>query len=999
MDNLSQFLVEKDGQPRLIISNGDLPHFLISADAAVESGRMDEAIHILNDQEVEAVRHMVEHNPSRTDVMFALAVVLHKTGQLHQAEEWYEKILEIEPHALVLHELGRVCWGTGRLSEAIRYQRKAIEAWPNNERLLDRLAEYLMRTGKTQEGIGTLRKAVEKAPGNAKIHSNLLLTLHYLPEPDRQMIFDEHKRWGRIHSLPGRARTSHTNSPDPDRRIRIGYISPDFNMHPVAYFFEPLLEGHDREVVEVYGYGNVHFPDQTTERLKRKFDHYRNVWQLGDDALARMIEKDGIDILIDLAGHSGNNRLSMLAHKPAPVQVTYLGYPDTTGLETIDYFLTDELADPPQSQRFYTEELIFLTNGFLCYEPSDFAPPVTSLPAERKGYITFGSFNTNLKLNPYIMSLWAQVLRANDSSRLLLKFRGGGDEEVRNHYLDQFEQLGISRERVQICGFDPLIEYLKAYNEVDIMLDTYPFNGATITCEALWMGVPTISLVGESHISRVGSSILSRVGLESLVASTPQEYVAKAAALAGEPQTLARIRTSIRQRVAGSSLCDAKGFARNVEGAYRKMWRKWCSSKGLEAGGVIDLPEETRTERAPSSEQTVAKNGMLQFDISENNNLRFVVSKDSLPPSLLKANAAAELGHIEQATGLINDQTVEAVRQMAQEDPSRVDVMFTLAAIFNKTQQLDKAEEWYKKVLKRQPHPLVLFELGNICRNTGRLSEAVEHQRKAVGLSPDSVELQTTLAEYLIRMGQVREGIGLLRKAVDKAPDKVNHSKFLWHLHHQPELNQQMLFDEHKRWSSLHAPPGRAKASHDNMPAPDRRLRIGYISPDFCGHSVAFFFEPLLDEHNHEAVETYGYGNVSFQDEITERLKGKFDHYRNICGMKDEAVVRMIEQDRIDILVDLAGHTAGNRLLVMACKPAPVQVTYLGYPDTTGMEAIDYRLTDALAEGLKAQRFYTEELVYLPNGFLCYKPADFALPVSPPPVQRKGHITFGSFNC
>ncbi|MGD8500492.1 MAG: tetratricopeptide repeat protein, partial [Phycisphaerales bacterium] len=482
MDSLSQFLVEKDGQPQLVVSNGELPRFLISADAAVESGRMDEAARILNDRAIEAVRHVVEQDPSRTDAMFALAVVLHKTGQLDGAEEWYKKILEIEPHALVLHELGRICWGTGHLSEAIRYQRKAIEAWPNNERLLDRLAEYLMRTGKTQEGINALRKAVEKAPGNTKIHSNLLLSLHYLPEQDRQMVFDEHKRWGRIHSFAGRARTSHNNTPDPDRRIRIGYISPDFNMHPVAYFFEPLLEGHDRNAVEVYGYGNVHFPDQTTDRLKRKFDHYQSVWQLGDEALARTIEKDGIDILIDLAGHSGNNRLPMLAYKPAPVQVTYLGYPDTTGLETIDYFLTDELVDPPQSQRFYTEELIFLTNGFLCYRPSDSAPAVTSLPAERKGYITFGSFNTNLKLNPYIMSLWAQVLKANDGSRLLLKFRGGGDEEIRNHYLGQFEQLGISRERVQVCGFEPLIEYLKAYGEVDIMLGTYPFNGATITC-------------------------------------------------------------------------------------------------------------------------------------------------------------------------------------------------------------------------------------------------------------------------------------------------------------------------------------------------------------------------------------------------------------------------------------------------------------------------------------------------------------------------------------
>jgi len=567
-----------------------LPEFLVSAAAEVESGRIEQAAELLDDRVVEIVWEIFEKDPSRADMIFELARLLGKVGRDNAAEQCYKRLLAVNPSAAAYNRLGCLCQYTGRMSEAVEYQRNAVQAEPDRPELWANLARVLMETGDMQEGVDLLRKAVEKMPGNPQAGSNLLLRLHQMPELNRQMLFDEHTRWGMIYAPATLAKTVHDNAAEPDRRLRVGYISPDFRRHSVAYFFESLLDGHDRHEVELYGYGSIEFQDQITGRFAEKFDHYRNIRNLGDQAAAELIEQDGIDILVDLAGHVGDNRLLVLARKPAPIQVTYLGYPNTTGLEAIDYRLTDIQADPPQlgAQRFYTEELAFLPDGFLCYRPPDFAPPIAPLPAEEAGYITFGSFNNNCKINPTVIGLWSEILRANENSRLLLKLKGGNEALIRDRYLAAFEKAGLGPDRVDICGWMSPAEHLQSYARMDIALDTYPYNGTTTTCEALWMGVPTISLVGECHASRVGLSLLSRIGLEFFAASTPQEYVAKATALATNLPALAQIRSSMRARIATSGLCHARAFAAQVESAYRQMWQRWCRSRSHRRKRIID---------------------------------------------------------------------------------------------------------------------------------------------------------------------------------------------------------------------------------------------------------------------------------------------------------------------------------------------------------------------------------------------------------------------------
>lgn len=364
-------------------------------------------------------------------------------------------------------------------------------------------------------------------------------------------------------------------------------------MHATAYTFAPLLEAHDRDVVELYGYGSVSRPDGYSKHLQEKFDVYRDIRNASDEEAANLIEQDRIDILVAIGGHIGGNRLLVPARKPAPVQVDYGGL-NTTGMEQVDYRITDESLDPPELRQFYTEESICLPGGIYCYKPPDFAPPLAPPAAKQNGYVTFGSFSNNLKINRRVLALWAEVLKANAGAVLLMKFKEGDDPIMREYYLSRFGELGVDPKRIRIVGWKSPADHMRLYGQIDIALDTFPFNGCMTTLEGLWMGVPTISLVGNGMwLSRSGLSILSRLGLEFFAASNPQEYVAKATALAQNLDGLERIHNTLRQRMAASTLCDASRFARETEEAYRKMWRRWCQGKNVNAQSREAAPPRT----------------------------------------------------------------------------------------------------------------------------------------------------------------------------------------------------------------------------------------------------------------------------------------------------------------------------------------------------------------------------------------------------------------------
>jgi predicted O-linked N-acetylglucosamine transferase (SPINDLY family) len=542
--------------------------------AVGQMGQLNEAIALY--------RQAIALKPDYPQAFVNLGDALRLTGQLDEAIAANRQAIALKPdYAQTYNNLGNALGQRGQLEEAIAACRQSIALNPNISEAYYNLGIALGYNGQTSEAIAAYRQAIVLNPNSPQPHSNLIFTMHYDPDCDARAIAQEAARWNRQHAEPlKRYIQPHANDRDPDRRLRIGYVSPDLRQHSVAYFLENLLAQHNTASVDVFCYSDVARPDAMTARLQKCAAHWRDIVGLKDAQVDQKIREDRVDILVDLAGHTVGNRLLVFARKPAPVQVTYLGYPDTTGLTTIDYRLTDGYADPPGiADDSRSEQLVRLPDTFLCYRPSDNAPAVGPAPALAAGHVTFGSFNALAKINAPLVAIWSKILDGVPNSRMILKGLGMGTAGARQRILDFFATHQIAPNRVELIGWAASEkEHLQLYNRIDIALDTYPYHGTTTTCEAMWMGVPVVTLAGNAHVSRVGVSLLSNVGVPELIADSQEKYVRLASDLAHDPARLSSLRSTLRQRMAQSPLMDAPRFARNVEAAYRQMWRTWCGA-------------------------------------------------------------------------------------------------------------------------------------------------------------------------------------------------------------------------------------------------------------------------------------------------------------------------------------------------------------------------------------------------------------------------------------
>ena len=570
-------------------------------------------------------------------IMYTVALLLEETDQYERAAQCYTDMINsfkerpnTKELSLLYMKAGIINIKIGQCIQAIDYFSKAKELDPDNINIWNNFSGAIMKMGRIEESMDILREAIAIDPQFREGYSNLLLDYNYLPDAKASDIFEESKKWAQIQAPINLAYTNHDNSLDPHRKLRIGYISPDFRNHSVTFYFESLLDGHDRNKFEIYGYGNIEKPDGVTERLSDKFDFYRDINKVGDKEVVEFIMADSIDILVDLAGHTGRNRLHILAYKPAPIQVSYLGYPGTTGMSQVDYRLTDAIADTPDQQKYYTEKLVFLPNGFLCYNPGEVTFKIKELPMLHSDYITFSCFNNIAKLSPVIIKIWVDILNSVPNSRLLLKFSEGKDSQVREYYYNLFAEHGLEnpKERLIISGWLVQAEHFELYNNIDIALDTYPYNGTTTTCQALLMGVPVITLTGKHHASRVGLNILSRLDMQFFSAQSPEEYVKKAVALASKPEALTQIRATMRQRLAASPLCNYGLITKDIENAYRKMWHDYCCSKGVEIT-EIESHEDAAYKPRRYSSRTIIEN-IISADKFYQAGERVKASKDAM---------------------------------------------------------------------------------------------------------------------------------------------------------------------------------------------------------------------------------------------------------------------------------------------------------------------------------------------------------------------------------
>ncbi|MBI1195673.1 MAG: tetratricopeptide repeat protein [Gammaproteobacteria bacterium] len=533
----------------------------------------DEALRLLPDF-VEAYNHK--------------GTVLQLMGRHDEAETVYKRALALRPlYAEATLNLGTLHFECGRIEAALAAFRKAIEIRETFAEAWNNLGNCFIQAGLYQQGADAYEKALSLEQDYWEAASNRLMALHFDPELGTDDLFEAHHRWGdrRVRSASTSSATPAVSGSD-RRRLRIGYVSPDFRTHSVAYFIEPILRAHDLSRFEIYCYAEVNVSDATTKRIERIVPNWTNTCGVDDEELADRIRRDGIDILVDLAGHTQGNRLGVFALHPAPIQVSYLGYPDTTGLAAMDYRLTDAVTDPEGQDAGYRERLYRLPAGFLCYGPPQGAPDVSVRPSVRSGGITFASFNNLAKMNEQVVAIWAEILKEVPDARLLLKNRVFGDAFVRQRYIDLFARYGIAEQRLQMTGWTlDNRSHMAMYGEVDIALDTFPYNGTTTTCEAMWMGVPVITLAGRHHVGRVGMSLMDRLGLQALCATDVSEYISLAVKLANRPEKLDVLRASLRplMRV---RMCDALSFTQSLEQAYLDMWNETVgghmSVRGLE---------------------------------------------------------------------------------------------------------------------------------------------------------------------------------------------------------------------------------------------------------------------------------------------------------------------------------------------------------------------------------------------------------------------------------
>ena len=549
----------------------------------------------------------------QANLHYALGVIARGEEQLSVADREFQRALELEPdyplclntYGLMLRDLGRINAARNCFEQALHYQSSFAEAMNN-------LGSVLKDVGQLQQGLHWLRRSAELLPDNPVIQSNVLFTLcGYNMETPAQRLEEAQRFSERFATAPFERWKDRLLDPSPNRRLRVGLISPDFCRHAVSYFIEPLLERWDRSQLEIVAYHCGEHQDDYTKRLQVKVDQWRSVERMGLEDLIQQVLRDEIDILLDLAGHTAGNRLQLLAHKPAPIQATYLGYYASTGLKQVDYWVTDSVIHPDDNEDLAAEMQWRLNRCYVCYRPTEYAPLVHEPPVLSRGFPTFGSFNQSRKITKQTAEHWMTVLRAFPDSQLLLKSKNLGEPEERQRVQELFANLGLAPERLHLRGHSlHLADHMAGYHELDIALDTYPYTGCTTTADALWMGVPVLTIPGESMVTRQAASLLAALGEHDWICSDAQAMVEQAKGLLADISSLRTRRLTQRERMTASPILDYDSLARCFEDSFRQWWHRW-----LEQNDWMHEMQTTPRWRESAQSRTPASQPLSQSPV------------------------------------------------------------------------------------------------------------------------------------------------------------------------------------------------------------------------------------------------------------------------------------------------------------------------------------------------------------------------------------------------
>jgi predicted O-linked N-acetylglucosamine transferase (SPINDLY family) len=965
-----------------------------------------------------ALERAASLKPNQADIVGDLAMLKAALNESPEAIKLLHKAIELDPNLDSAHgNLGAIELRAGRLAAAERATRRAAELAPQEQRWQSNLGVVAKDLGRFDEAEGLFRRALEMKPGYATGHGNLLFCLNYHPDKSAEEIFAEYRRFDAVHARPHQPEApSYTNDRSPTRRLRVGYVSPDFREHAARHFLAPLLEHYDRKQIELFCYAEVASPDRTTEQLKTYADHWRSTVGLSDDEVADLMRSDAIDILVDFGGHTSSSRILAMARKPAPIQIAHhLGHGYTSGLSSIDFFVSDDDMAPVGSEHLFSERIVRLPRIPVAYIPPPGMPAASELPALKNGYVTFGYFGRTERLNHKVVRAWSGILARVPNSKLMLNSKAFAEEGFCDLMAERFAAHGIGRDRLKMVYTSPQPVTWSAYGDVDIALDPFPHNAGTTTIEAMWLGVPVVSVEDRPSVGRFGASHLTAVGLRDWLAPNAERYVSLAAEKAADLPALAKLRSELRGRLEKSDLCDGPGLARAMEVAYRTLWTEWC---GKNANPPVATPAENDRVAALQTEGAQA--------YGSGNHVRAIEIFTEVAQMAPTAGNLTNLGAALRAAGRMDD-AEKIYREAVRRSPEFSTAHTNLGNLLFARGRNREAEAAYTRVLELFPDdPPTLRNLGISLMRQQRLVEAEPILRHALALSSDDADIRDNLAQLLRQQGQpvaaaaiydekpalfetnwralgnmalLRQDLGrfeeaesLFRRALTLKPDyALAQANLLFCVNYHPTKTAEEIFEEYKRYDAAHAKPHLpAHTNFANDRDPARRLRVGILSPDFREHAARHFIDPLLTNFDREKLEIFCYAEVENPDHVTRHFEELSDHWRSTLGYSDAEVVDQIRRDSIDILMDFGGHTSSSRLRVMARKAAPVQIAYLlGHGYTSGVSAIDAFLADAAMVPEGSEHLFVEQVVRLPRIPIAYVPPKEMPEVAPLPAFEK----------
>jgi len=945
------------------------------------------------EEALSAFQDAIKRAPDSFDAVIGIARALIEMKQYHEALVYFSKAQDLAPDdpvvyygsALAHKQLDQIEQSKLKLLHALELKPDYAEAYRG-------LAEVMLSLGDAQSAVEIIRKALTFKPDFKDAYTFLLYAIHYPSTSTQKDVFDVTVEFCN-RFLSGVPRISnHQNDRRTDRQLKIGYISGEFNRHPVGFFFELALAYHDTERISTYCYSNGPVTDWLTDRLKSYATVWHNISGLSDETVTRQIVQDEIDILVDLSGLIGFGRIGVMARKPAPVQVSWIGYYNTSGLDTIDYIIMDSHTLPVGMVPWFTERVVYMPETRFCYTPPPTSFVVKPLPAINNGYITFGCFNNISKLSSEIIAVWSNVLLSIPDSLLVLKWSSFNDESVVERFKAIFEQHGINSSRVEYRKASDYGTLLEEYGDIDIALDSFPFSGATTSCEALWMGVPVITMPGPLPAGRQTLALLKIIGLHDYIADSNESYVELALRHATDLKTLSSLRQRLREMVVVSPLCDGQRFTTELESAYRLLWQRWCE-------GVDDKNDRSPIEILPSVPEIAYNKGVgLLAEKRLLESKRFFEQAIALNPEFTEA--LNNLGIVDYYLGDLEGAEIYLDKAVMLR-PVFVEALNNLGRVLTALKKDKKAIRIFSEVITLEPfHYQAWNNLGELYRNVGRIAKARACFRKALCCRSDFIDAHNNLSTLYLQYDAVKS-YNIYKVLIENNPMVADlKSNYIFAMHYRDSFSREDIYSNICKFGEMFdkSYPNSEQIKFLSKSTINRVLKIGFVSADFHQHPGGVFFQALARYHDSSQFSFICYDNSGKRDVITDDIQRHTELWRTVSGTTDDELLTLIKSDEIDILIDLSGHTSGHRLPVFARKPAPVQASWLGWFNTTGIKAIDYLIVDRLMVKEGEEHFFIEKPVYLPHVRFCYTPPFLCPDVEILPAKTNGHVTFGCFN-